>query len=240
MSEYGSPTFKNNEDKGSSSSSDSEQETKPTISKKKMFGRTVPIHGYIGGGKAADVVLWRNKQMTGGIVVGVTTLWLLFEGMDYHLLTFICHCLILSLLLLFFGSYAAPLVNRKPPTLPEVILSERMFLSVALALRLKINEAYSAFRRIASGRDIKQFLKAIGCLWVVSVVSKWFSFLTLIYIVFLLLISLPRLYETYEDEVDNVAHKAMVEINKKYTVLDDKVLRKIPCCPFSDKSKKHR
>lgn len=56
--------------------------------------------------------------------------------------------------------------------------------------------------------------------------------------VFLLLCSLPVLYEKYEDQVDDVAKKAMAEINKYYMVLDSKVLRKIPGCPFSDKNKK--
>jgi len=61
---------------------------------------------------AADIILWRNKQMSGGIVAGVTVVWLLFEWMGYHLLTFICHALILVLGVLFLWSNAASLVNR--------------------------------------------------------------------------------------------------------------------------------
>ena len=46
---------------------------------------------------------------------------------------------------------------------------------------------------------------------------------------------LPVIYEKYEDEVDAAARKVMVEVNKQYAVLDEKVLSKIPGCPFSDK-----
>lgn len=53
--------------------------------------------------------------------------------------------------------------------------------------------------------------------------------------VFLIIYTTPALYEKYEDQVDTVAEKAMVEINKHYAVLDKKVLQKIPRGPFTNK-----
>lgn len=61
---------------------------------------------------AADIILWRNKQMSGSILAGVTVIWLLFEWMGYHLLTFICHSLIFLLAVSFIWSNAASFVNR--------------------------------------------------------------------------------------------------------------------------------
>ncbi|KAG1365599.1 putative Reticulon-like protein B4 [Cocos nucifera] len=52
---------------------------------------------------------------------------------------------------------------------------------------------------------------------------------------FVLLYSLPALYEKYEDQVDAAAETAIIQMNKQYAVLDEKVLCKIPRCPFSDK-----
>lgn len=46
---------------------------------------------------AADVVLRRNKQKSGGLLAGSIVIWLLFEWIGYHLITFLCHSLILSL-----------------------------------------------------------------------------------------------------------------------------------------------
>lgn len=60
-------------------------------------------------------------------------------------------------------------------------------------------------------------------------------FFSLCYAVFVLLYTLPALYENYEDQVDTAAEKAMVEINKKYAILDAKFLQKIPRGPFADK-----
>ncbi|KAG0447663.1 hypothetical protein HPP92_028221 [Vanilla planifolia] len=223
-----------------SSSSDSEEE-ETSISKsrrkKRLFGRTEPVHTVLGGGKSADFILWRNKQISGSILAGVTVIWLLFEWMGYHLITFFCHFLIFALATLFLWSNAASFLNRSPPKFPETILSEDLFLTIAKEARFQINETFATFSFIASGKDLKSFLMAIGVLWIVSIIGKWFSFLTLFYIVFVVIYTVPVLYEKYEDAVDSAAGKAMVHINRQYAVLDEKVLQKIPRIPFAKKKK---
>jgi hypothetical protein len=61
---------------------------------------------------AADLFLWRNKRISGGVLAGATATWLLFEVMGYHLLTLLCHCLILTLAILFLWSNAATFINK--------------------------------------------------------------------------------------------------------------------------------
>ncbi|XP_019708813.1 reticulon-like protein B6 isoform X1 [Elaeis guineensis] len=246
--------------KGSSSSdSESEKPPSPGFKKKRLFGRKEPVHTVLGGGKPADIVLWRNKQMSASILAGVTVLWLLFECIGYHFLTFICHSLIFFLVVLFLWSNAASFVNRPPPNFPEVILPEDLFLSIVHSVRHKVNETFAIFRYVASGKDLKKFLmvklqylisvlcnlplilsrkivvQVVTGLWVLSKMGSWFSFLTFFYIVFVLLYSLPALYEKYEDQVDAAAEKAIIQMNKQYAVLDEKLLCKIPRCPFSGK-----
>ncbi|KAJ4971472.1 hypothetical protein NE237_004571 [Protea cynaroides] len=218
-----------------SSSSDSESEKYLPSRKNHLFGRQKPVHVVLGGGKSADIILWRNKQISACIVAGVTVIWLIFEWMGYHLLTFVCHSLIVALATLFIWSYFSSVVNKSPPKFPEVLLPEDLFVSIALSLRHECNQAFATLREVASGKDLKKFLMVIAVLWVLSVVGSWFNFLTLFYIVFLLLHTVPVLYEKHEDHVDTFTEKAVVEINKKYAVLDAKVLQKLPKCPFSSK-----
>jgi hypothetical protein len=66
---------------------------------------------------AADLVLWRDKHTSGSILAGVTVVWLLFEGIGYHLLTFLCHSLIVFLTVCFVWSNAASFINRSFPLL---------------------------------------------------------------------------------------------------------------------------
>ncbi|KAF8369381.1 hypothetical protein HHK36_032349 [Tetracentron sinense] len=225
---------------GSSSSSDSDNEKAPPSMKAKIyriFGREKPVHKILGGGKPADVFLWRNKKISAGALGGATAMWVLFELLEYHLLTLVCHCLILSLAILFLWSNASAFINKSPPRIPEVHLPEDLVLQIASALRIEINQAFAVLRDVASGRDLKKFLAVIAGLWVLSIVGHWCNFMTLFYISFVLLHTVPVLYEKYEDQVDSFAEKAMAEIKKQYAVFDAKVLSKIPRGPLKDKKK---
>ncbi|XP_059640527.1 reticulon-like protein B2 [Cornus florida] len=225
---------------GDSSSSDSDDDkSSSTLQAKifRLFGREKPVHKVFGGGKPADVFLWRNKKISAGILGGVTAIWVLFDLLEYHLLTLVCHCLILALAVLFLWSNATTFINKSPPRIPEVSIPEEPILEFAAALRIEINRAFAILRDIASGKDLKKFLSVIAGLWVLSIVGNCCNFLTLFYIAFVLLHTVPVLYEKYEDQVDSFAEKAMVEIKKQYAVFDAKVLSKIPRGPL--KNKKH-
>ncbi|KAH6789253.1 Reticulon family protein [Perilla frutescens var. frutescens] len=226
----------------SSSSSDSEAEDKKTTSESSvkekifhLFGREKPVHKVFGGGKPADIFLWRNKKISGSVLGGATAVWLLFELLEYHLLTLVCHIAILVLSLSFLWSNASVFVNKRPPHIPEVRLPQEPFVEVASALRSEINHALVVLREIASGRDLKKFLGAVAGLWFISIVGSCCSFLTLFYIVFVLLHTAPVLYEKYDDKIDAIAEKAMHEIRKQYAIFDHKVLSKIPKGPLDKK-----
>ncbi|GAB4857445.1 Reticulon-like protein B2 [Ancistrocladus abbreviatus] len=224
-----------------SSSSDYENE-KPFVSSFKskiyrMFGREKPVHKVLGGGKPADILLWRNKKISAGVLGGVTLVWALFELFDYHLLTFISHLLIVALAVLFLWSNASSFINKAPPRIPDVHIPDGPILQFASALTYELNRGMVVLRDIASGRDLKKFLSVIAGLLVLSILGSCCNFLTLFYIGFLLLHTLPVIYEKYEDQVDAFAEKALAEFNKQYAIFDAKVLSKIPKGPLKDKKK---
>ncbi|KAI6707146.1 hypothetical protein NL676_010108 [Syzygium grande] len=228
----------------SSSGSDSDDDDKPAAPppppKAKVyrpFGREQPVHKVLGGGKPADVLLWRNKKISAGALGVATAIWILFELLEYHLLTLVCHVLILGLAILFLWSNATTFIHKKPPHIPEVSIPEKPVLEFASALSFEINRAFATLREIASGRDLKKFLLVIAVFWVLSIVGSWSNFLTLFYLVFVLLHTVPVLYEKYEDKVDPFAEKATTEIKKQYAVFDEKVLSKFPRGPLKDKKK---
>jgi len=228
-----------------SSSSDSDDEKskkskKPEPSSfassvKRLFGREKPVHSLFGGGKSADVILWRNKQTSAGVLVGATVIWLLFEWLGYHLLTLICHVLILGLTILFVWSNASAFINKQPVRIPQISFSEQLFQDVASAVRFEINRLCAFIHDVASGRDLKKFLMVVAGLWLLSVVGSWTNFLTLFYVAFVFAHTVPVLYEKYEDQVDAFAFKAMDEAKKHYRTFDAKVLSKIPRGPLKDK-----
>ncbi|XP_016468069.1 reticulon-like protein B5 [Nicotiana tabacum] len=227
----------------SSSSSDSEDENKDTKSPVdavkakiyRLFGRERPVHKVLGGGKPAEIFLWRDKKVSAGVLGFATVIWALFELLQYHLLTLVCHILIVAITVLFLWSNASAFINTAPPQIPEVVLPRDIVLGVASALRIEMNRILEILRDIASGKDLKKFLVVILGLWVVSILGNCWNFLTLFYIVFVLLHTVPVLYDKYEDKVDAFAEKAEAEIKKHYAVFNDQVLSKIPRGPPRDK-----
>ncbi|XP_031503996.1 reticulon-like protein B1 [Nymphaea colorata] len=224
------------EDSSSSSDSDDDKK-KPSVSSAvyRLFGRKQPVHNVLGGGKPADIFLWRNKKISAGMLGGVTVVWLLFEWLGYHLLTLVCHFLILVLAILFLWSNATSFINKAPPKIPEVHIPEDVVVNLARGLRFELNRAFALLHEVALGRDLKKFLGVIAGLWILSVVGSWCNFLTLFYIAFVTLHTVPVLYEKYEDQIDSAAEKAGIEIKKQYAVFDAKVLSKIPKGPLKEK-----
>ncbi|XP_050219548.1 reticulon-like protein B5 [Mercurialis annua] len=226
----------------SSSSSDSETDSHAILHsarKNRLFGRQKPLHLVLGGGKSADIILWRNKQSSGCVFGAATVIWLLFECAAYTLLTFLCHSLILSFSLLFLWSNLASFLNMSPPEFPKITVPEELLVTVLLWVRGEINRAFTTFRDVASGKDLKKFLLVISFLWIISVVSSWCNFLTLFYLVFLMMLTVPIMYEKNEDDVDTYAEKAWMEMSKQYAVLDEKVIQKIPVINSHRDQKKH-
>ncbi|CAM8948255.1 hypothetical protein QQ045_017483 [Rhodiola kirilowii] len=216
---------------GHDSSSDSDDGEKAASVKSKifrLFGREKPVHQVFGGGKPAEIFLWRNKKVSGGVLGGVTAIYVLFELIGYHLLTLLCHSLILVLAVLFLWSNASSFINKSPPSIPKVHIPEDTIKEVASAVRSEINHGLAILRDIASGKDLKSFLIVIAGLWILSILGSCCNFLSLFYISFVLLFTVPVLYEKYDDKVDAFAEKAFHEIKKQYAVFDAKVLSKIP------------
>ncbi|KAG6530412.1 hypothetical protein ZIOFF_012644 [Zingiber officinale] len=238
---------------GSSSSSDSDDEKSKAseaveAAKAKiyrLFGREKPVHQILGGGKrrifislfftsfaAADVFLWKDKKASAAVLGGATAIWILFELMEYHLLTLVCHSLILTLAIIFLWSNASNLINKSRPHIPVVSIPEDLTVKIALSLRYEINRSLAVLREIALGRDLKKFLAVIAGLWVISIVGNCTNFLTLFYIVFITLHTVPFLYDKYEDQVDAFGEKAAAEFKKHYAVVHAKYLKTINSGPY--------
>ncbi|KAG4173975.1 hypothetical protein ERO13_A11G092850v2 [Gossypium hirsutum] len=64
-------------DHDSSSDSDHKNPSSPSSVKAKIyrvFGRERPVHHVL----AADLLLWRNKKISAGVLGGATAIWVLF------------------------------------------------------------------------------------------------------------------------------------------------------------------
>ncbi|KAF8390095.1 hypothetical protein HHK36_024617 [Tetracentron sinense] len=213
-------------------SSDSDDHRTPPV---KMFGRQRPLHAVFGGGRVADVLLWRNKNLSAAILIGAALIWFLFEVVEYTFLTLLCHISITTMLVVFIWSNGAELFNWSHPKIPEIILSQSAFQEVATTFHVKLNQFLLILYDIACGKDLTLFLLAIASLWILSVIGTYFSSLNLLYFGFVGIAILPVLYERYENHVDYLASKGNRDMKKLYKKFDSKVLNKIPRGPVKEK-----
>jgi hypothetical protein len=64
------------------------------------------------GFAAADVLLWKNRNLTAGVLAGATLIWFLFDVVEYNIVPFLCQIAIFAMLVIFIASNAAPLFDR--------------------------------------------------------------------------------------------------------------------------------
>ncbi|XP_022856711.1 reticulon-like protein B9 [Olea europaea var. sylvestris] len=201
----------------------------------RLFGRERPIHAVLGGGKVADVLLWRDTRVSAAILFGSAAIWFLFEVVEYTFVTLFCHIFITTMLVVFIWSAGADFFKWKPPRLPETILEEPAIRDVASTFHKKINDFLSELHYVASGNNPKLFFLILVSLWVISVIGSSVSTLNLLFFGLLCLEILPFLYEKYEDEVDDLASKINGRMKTRYQKFDVEVLGKIPRGPVKEK-----
>ncbi|KAG6718138.1 hypothetical protein I3843_04G126500 [Carya illinoinensis] len=196
----------------------------------RLFGRQKPVHHLLGGGKSADVLLWRNKKISASVLTGATAIWVLFEWLNYHFLTLVFFGLILGMLAQFIWSNASGLFNsgRSHSKIPRLVIPNEIFVNIASSLSAEVNQALGFLQDVAYGGNIKQFLMVVVGLWLAAVVGSWCNFLTVLYVGFVAAHTLPVLYERYEDQVDSFVYRVIDQIQHNYRKLDAGVLSKIP------------
>eukprot|EP00257_Ricinus_communis_P019309 XP_015578258.1 reticulon-like protein B9 [Ricinus communis] len=212
--------------------SDSDDET---TSRRKLFGRQRPIREVLGGGKVADVLLWKNKNVSATLTIGMTLIWFLFEVVEYNFVTLFCHISITIMLIVFIWCTGAEFFNWNLPKIPRIIFEEHAFHNPASIFHERSNQALSKLLDIACGRDPILFILTTVSLYILSIVGGYFTFLNFLYLVFLCLQTLPFLYHRYEAEVDEYAGILFRQVKKMYSRLDSRVLNKIPRGPTKEK-----
>lgn len=192
----------------------------------RLFGRQKPIHQIMGGGQAADVILWKKWHLSLGVIVVATVAWLLFEQSGLPFLSVSSDVLLILIVLLFLRANYAAMTNRQLEELPELELSEDLVISAAASFRVKVNYFLLMAHDITLGKDFRLFFKVVAALWLFSVVGSFFSFFTLAYIGTIIFITVPALYSRYEEHIDKIAGFVHQSFSRHYKVVDEDVVRR--------------
>ncbi|OAY41432.1 reticulon-like protein B12 isoform X1 [Manihot esculenta] len=185
-----------------------------------LFNRQRTVHEIFGGGFVADVILWRQKNVTVGILLVALASLVVFERWGYTLLSLVSSVLLLLLTILFLWAKSAAILNRPSPPLPELHLSEETVNEVAAFVRTRLNAFLSVSQDIALGKDTNSFFKVAGYLLLISILGGLADFLTLVYTSLLIILTIPALYERYEDFIDKYVKAMCKKSQQLYAKFD--------------------
>ncbi|KAB5552136.1 hypothetical protein DKX38_009447 [Salix brachista] len=175
----------------------------------------------------ADVVLWRQTNVTMGILLVALSSWVLFERSGYTLLSFASSVLLLLDVILFLWAKSAAILNRPAPPLPRLHLSEETVKVAASFISTLMNAFLSISQDIAMGKDTKLFFKVTACLLLISVVGGLTDFLTLGYASLLILLTFPVLYERDEDYIDGHVKMVLKKSHQLYLKFDARCIDRV-------------
>ncbi|KAJ7965128.1 Reticulon-like protein [Quillaja saponaria] len=201
----------------------------------RLFGREASIYQCLGGGKVADILLWKRWYISFGVIVVATAAWFLFEQTGLPFLSICSDVLLILVLMLFLHSNYASLRNKQLKTFPELVVSEEMVNNAAASFRVKINNVLLMAHDITLGKDFRLFFKVVVCLWLLSVIGSFFSFFTLAYIGTIISIIIPALYSKFEDHVDRYFGLIHQQFSKHYRIVDESVFNSLPRSISKDK-----
>ncbi|KMS97507.1 hypothetical protein BVRB_5g126400 [Beta vulgaris subsp. vulgaris] len=195
----------------------------------RLFDRQRTVHELLGGSLVADVVLWRQRNITMGILLVTLLVWLVFEESGYTLLSLSSSVLLLLVTILFVWSKAASLLNRPAPPLPDMYLSEELVSVVGELAQKNINALIVVCRDVALAKDARLFLKVAACLFLIAIVGGLTDIASLCYISLLFLLTVPALCERYSDRVDRHLMLAYRSLQQIYVMFDNyiAVIRKL-------------
>ncbi|XP_044473667.1 reticulon-like protein B12 isoform X2 [Mangifera indica] len=191
----------------------------------RLFDRQRTVHEILGGN--LDVILWRQTNLTLGILMVTFAAWVVFERSGYTLLSLVSSVLLLLFAILFLWAKSAAILNRPAPPLPELYLSEETVNEVATYVRTNMNYLLSVSQDIALGKDSKLFFKVALFLWLISFIGGFTDFLTLGYTSLVIILTVPALYERYEDCIDKCVITSYRKLQELYVKFDAKIVCKV-------------
>nr|VDC72910.1 unnamed protein product [Brassica rapa] len=227
----------------------------------RLLGRQVTVHQFMGGGKgesflcigfdhffflcmalffdhaAADLLLWRRRNHSLGVIVLSTAAWLTFELSGLPFLSVSSDVLLIGIIISFVHAQVSSFRNsRQTDSLPELVLSEEMVNSTAASFRVKLNHLLVMAHDVTVGNDFRLFFKQVVIfLWLLSAIGSYISFCTLVYIGTILSVTIPALYSKYQRKVDKCCGLIHRQLSHQYKLVDENVISRLSWSLSKDK-----
>eukprot|EP00252_Welwitschia_mirabilis_P022386 TRINITY_DN6041_c0_g1_i1.p1 TRINITY_DN6041_c0_g1~~TRINITY_DN6041_c0_g1_i1.p1 ORF type:complete len:588 (+),score=48.61 TRINITY_DN6041_c0_g1_i1:84-1847(+) len=182
-----------------------------TMVSKRQMDKSSKVYRLLGGGRVADILLWRDDRKTFAIAMVVAFIIYYFYLSGYRFFYAAARLLLMVIsALLIYGCLPSPILGLKiksvPPSYFEI--SEESLQIPLQCLRLAWNSGVTVLRSLARGNDWELFLKAVLLLYVLKCIGS-ISFPTLVVTGYIFFFTFFCIYEQKEEEIDFLGKAAI-------------------------------
>ncbi|KAH9619789.1 hypothetical protein KSS87_006629 [Heliosperma pusillum] len=168
--------------------------------------RQSKIHRYLGGGRVADVLLWKDEKRSLSTILILLAFYYNFVASGYTMVATICKLLLLVAVFLYIHANLPERIFgctiEKVPV-SAFHCSEERTSRAALSVVTQWNTAVDVFKTLCRGGDSMLFLKVAVALVIVGLLSA-ISFQRLYLTGILIMFTAFYIYDKKEDEIDGI------------------------------------
>ncbi|KAI5652930.1 hypothetical protein M9H77_30117 [Catharanthus roseus] len=180
------------------------------------FSEESKANKFLGNGKVADILLWRNEKTTFTYFLSLVLLYYWFFLCGRTLISSVTKLLLVATILLSGYRFLPP--NLPGITIPRIQsscfeISETVAIESVSFLAYAWNEGCHLVESLAQGEDWSTFLVIVGLLYSLKVIVSC-SLTVAIGVAIVLAFTIFYIYEQYEDEIDGAAKSLSSQVRK--------------------------
>eukprot|EP01018_Ginkgo_biloba_P015074 Gb_04517 [translate_table: standard] len=194
--------------------------------KSRGFDEPSKVYKLLGGGRVANVLLWRDEKQTFTMLLALVGIFYCFFVSGY---TFICAAakllLLISVLLFIHGVLPSQMFGYTIEKIPSSTfeISEETTQYVFQSIGSAWNSGLATLRYLAQGKDWNLFLKAMSLFCFLKFLGS-FSVSTLVGVGLIFMFTAFYIYEQKEEEIDSLAKATVVVLLR----LKEVIMSKLP------------
>lgn len=190
------------------------------------FDEPSKVYKFLGGGRVADILLWRDEKHTFTIMLALVVVFYCFCLSGYTFLCAAAQLLLLISVVLFIhsilpSSMLGYTIKKIPSSAFEI--SEETVQNIFLSIRSSWNTGVATLKPLAQGKDWTLFFKAMSLLCFLNLLGT-ISFPTLVATGFISMFTSFYIYEQKEEEIDELA-KVTIKVLLR---LKETLMNKLP------------
>ncbi|CAH1421028.1 unnamed protein product [Lactuca virosa] len=184
---------------------------------------TDKLHQDHGNYSMKDVIMWRKKRVSLGVVTTATVLWVVMEVYGYNFITVASWIGIFLVSSVFTWANIYKLIYKEEPSMSGLGISEKTVTGIANWIRVSGEEAMRWVFKVGAQSEWYVFAAAVAGLWLLSVIGSCSDLLTLLYIGTMVGMSAPVIWMKYDDKIREHGERLQMQSMKFYSTMKKNV-----------------